>query len=182
MDNGDEHIACRKRIDESNRIQFSAILTEIIEKEREMARGNLMMRLLPIFKQRSASPIGNSATLKCLEPGQVLNVKNEPGDQNIPIDVVHSLIREVAALGLHHSCSSRPPVWVPLVNQKGPSRSKAPAINTPQILQDSQGKQKLKRLPNSVKGYLSMITMMMMILKMAPLLSKLPSLSLIRET
>lgn len=85
MDNGDEHIACRKRIDESNRIQFSAILIEIIEKEREMARGNLMMRLLSIFKQRSASPIGNSATHKCLEPGKVLNVKNEPGDQNIQL-------------------------------------------------------------------------------------------------
>ena len=98
-----------------------------------MARGNLMMRLLPIFKQRSANPIGDSATLKCLEPGQVLKVKNEPGDQNIPIDAVHSLVREVAALGLHHSCSSRPPVWVPLVKQKGPSKSKAPAINTPPI-------------------------------------------------
>jgi len=71
--------------------------------------------------------------LKCLEPGQVLNVNNEPGDQNIPIDTVHSLIRKVAALGLHHSCSSRPPVWVSLVKQKGPSRSKAPAINTPSI-------------------------------------------------
>ena len=68
IDNGDEHIACRKRIDESNRIQFSTILTEIIGKEKEMARGNLMMRLLPIFKQRSASPIGNSATLKGRSP------------------------------------------------------------------------------------------------------------------
>jgi len=99
MDNGDEHIAGRKRIDESNRIQFSTILTEIIAKEKEMARGNLMMRLLPIFKQRSASPIGNSATLKCLEPGQVLKVKT-------------NLAIRISQLTLYTASSERWQPWV----------------------------------------------------------------------
>ena len=182
LDNPDKRFGCTTQVDDGNRRRFSQIVAEVIKDEKEVGRGNLLTGILLVSKQRSASPLGIAASLKCLEPGHVFKVKSKTGEQNIPLDAVHSLTREVAALGLHHSCSSRPPVWVPLVNQKGPSRSKAPAINTPQILQDSQGKQKLKRSQNSVKGYLSMITMMMMILKMAPLRLKLPSLlGLIRE-
>ena len=114
-------------------MRFGQIVAEVIEDEKEVGRGNLLTGILLVSKQRSASPLGIAATLKCLEPGHVLEVKNKPGEQNIPLDAVHSLTREVAALGLHHSCSSRPPVWVPLVKQKGPSKWKAPAINTPPI-------------------------------------------------
>ena len=46
---------------------------------------------------------------------------------------MHSLTREVAALGLHHSSSSKSPAWVPLVKQKERFKSRAPGVNTSPI-------------------------------------------------
>merc|ERR1719370_2714233 len=106
-------------------MRFSQIVAEVIEDEKEVGRCNLLTGILLGSKQRSASPLGIAATLKFLEPGHVLEVKNKPGEQNIPLDAVHSLTREVAALGLHHSSSSKSPAWVPLVKQKERFKSKS---------------------------------------------------------
>ena len=46
---------------------------------------------------------------------------------------MHSLTREMAALGLHHSSSSKSPAWVPLVKQKERFKLKALGVNTSPI-------------------------------------------------
>ena len=132
LDNADERFGCTTQID-GNRMRFSQIVAEVIEDEKEVGRGNLLTGILLVSKQRSASPLGIAASLKCLEPGHVFEVKSKPGEQNIPLDAVHSLTREVAALGLHHSSSSKSSAWVPLVKQKGRFKSRAPGVNTSPI-------------------------------------------------
>ena len=132
LDNADERFGCTTQID-GNRMRFSQIVAEVIEDEKEVGRGNLLTGILLVSKQRSASPLGIAASLKCLEPGHVFEVKSKPGEQNIPLDAVHSLTREMAALGLHHSSSSKSSAWVPLVKQKGRFKSRAPGVNTSPI-------------------------------------------------
>ena len=133
LDNPDKRFGCTTQVDDGNRRRFSQIVAEVIEDEKEVGRGNLLTGILLVSKQRSASPLGIAASLKCLEPGHVFEVRCKPGEQNIPLDAVHSLTREMAALGLHHSSSSKSPVWVPLVKQKGRFKLKAPGVNTSPI-------------------------------------------------
>jgi len=133
LDNADKRFGCITKVDDGNRMRFSQMLAEVIEDEKEVGRSNFLKGILLVSKQRSASPLGIAASLKCLEPGHVFEVKCKPGEQNIPLDAVHSLTREVAALGLHHSSSSKSPAWIPLVKQKERFKSRAPGVNTSPI-------------------------------------------------
>ena len=133
LDNPNKRFGCTTQVDDGNRRRFSQIVAEVIEDEKEVGRGNLLTGILLVSKQRSASPLGIAASLKCLEPGHVFEVKSKPGEQNIPLDAVHSLTREMAALGLHHSSSSKSPAWVPLVKQKERFKLKALGVNTSPI-------------------------------------------------
>ena len=132
LDIADERFGCTTQVDDVNRMRFGQIVAEVIENVKEVGRINLLMGIL-VSKQPSASPLGIAATLRCLEPGHVLEVKSKPGEQKNLLDAVHSLTREVAGLGLHHSSSSKSPAWVPLVKQKERFKSKAPGVNTSPI-------------------------------------------------
>ena len=68
LDNPDKRFGCTTQVDDGNRRRFSQIVAEVIEEEKEIGE---LKGILLVSKQRSTSPLGIAATLKCLEPGHL---------------------------------------------------------------------------------------------------------------